>query len=171
MSDNCTDPIGRMCSVQDFTIEYINNSQTILYYFPDDAAIAFTASVPVDSPFRFGTVLTNIGGHYNQNTGSFTCAVPGLYYFSYHLVKKRADPRVDACGCSLGKNVVSVGIKAYIDPQDPFTSGGADMRSYGVSNGAYLNLFRGDTVQLVDCSSVNYFESWSSFSGVLVKAF
>ncbi|KAH3800937.1 hypothetical protein DPMN_154580 [Dreissena polymorpha] len=66
----------------------------------------------------------------------------------------------DLCGCSLAKNAVFIGIKAYIN-----TNG-----IYGVSNGAYLHLVRGDTVQLVECSPSNWFESWSSFSGVLIKS-
>ncbi|XP_052219108.1 uncharacterized protein LOC127836499 isoform X2 [Dreissena polymorpha] len=62
-----------------------------------DNAIAFTASGPVDFPFRFDNVLTNIGGRYYQSSGHFICNVPGLYYFTFHLVKKRASPAVDLC--------------------------------------------------------------------------
>ncbi|KAH3819009.1 hypothetical protein DPMN_120739 [Dreissena polymorpha] len=134
-------------------------------YVSDKAAIAFTASGPVDSPFRFDNVLTNIGARYDQSSGRFICTVPGLYYFTFHLVKKRTSPAVDLCGCSLGINSISVGIRAFIDPYAE-----ADRGSYGVSNGAYLQLLFGDTVQLVDCSSSGTFESWSSFSGVLIKA-
>ncbi|KAH3800935.1 uncharacterized protein LOC127838891 [Dreissena polymorpha] len=149
----------------------MNNLQSaIALNKKENAAIAFTAYGPVGSPVRFGTVLTNIGGHYYQTTGNFNCTVPGLYYFTFHLVKLRSST-VDSCSCNLGKNGQSVGIMAYIDPEDySSTTGGADAGSYGVSSGANLHLIRGDTVQLVSCSAVDKFENRSSFSGVLIKA-
>ncbi|KAH3809653.1 hypothetical protein DPMN_138028 [Dreissena polymorpha] len=107
----------------------------------DNAAIAFTAHIFEGSPVLFSNVITNIGNLYNQNTGTFTSTVPVLYYFTFHLVKKQS----------------------YMS-RDSYNG------SYGVSNGAYLHLMRRDTVQLVQCSPSNWFESWSSFSGVLIKA-
>ncbi|XP_006862394.1 PREDICTED: complement C1q subcomponent subunit C [Chrysochloris asiatica] len=37
-----------------------------------------------NSLVKFNNVVTNPQGHYNTNTGKFTCQVPGLYYFVYH---------------------------------------------------------------------------------------
>uniref|UniRef100_A0A7N4P4C1 Complement C1q C chain n=1 Tax=Sarcophilus harrisii TaxID=9305 RepID=A0A7N4P4C1_SARHA len=34
---------------------------------------------------RFNTVISNPQGHYDVSTGKFTCQVPGLYYFVYHV--------------------------------------------------------------------------------------
>ncbi|KAJ8342737.1 hypothetical protein SKAU_G00326650 [Synaphobranchus kaupii] len=36
------------------------------------------------SPVRFSTVITNLNGHFNIDTGKFVCHIPGTYYFVYH---------------------------------------------------------------------------------------
>ncbi|KAH3709739.1 hypothetical protein DPMN_069203 [Dreissena polymorpha] len=84
----------------------------------------------------------------------------------------RSGGRVDKCYCNLGKNSVYVGVKALTDPEDPLLSGsgGAYRGNNGVSNGAFLKLIRGDTGQLVECSDASSVESYSSLSGVLIKA-
>nr|XP_020668044.1 complement C1q subcomponent subunit B [Pogona vitticeps] len=36
-------------------------------------------------PVRFDRLLTNVNRHYETRYGRFTCEVPGLYYFTYHV--------------------------------------------------------------------------------------
>ncbi|WAR04933.1 hypothetical protein MAR_020302 [Mya arenaria] len=83
------------------------------------------------------------------------------------ILERRRSSAADDAGCYLHENGVSVGIRAYIGPQDGST--GADIESYGVSNSAYLRLAAGDKVRLGGCHSADHFESWSSFSGLLIK--
>ncbi|XP_006638431.1 complement C1q-like protein 3 [Lepisosteus oculatus] len=36
---------------------------------------------------RFTDVITNLGADYSPGSGKFTCRVPGVYVFSYHILK------------------------------------------------------------------------------------
>ncbi|KFO14980.1 Complement C1q subcomponent subunit B, partial [Balearica regulorum gibbericeps] len=38
-----------------------------------------------DLPIRFDRIITNEKGHYENRYGRFTCRVPGIYYFTYHV--------------------------------------------------------------------------------------
>lgn len=40
---------------------------------------------------RFDDVVTNLGNHYDQTTGKFTCQVSGIYYFTYHVLMRGGD--------------------------------------------------------------------------------
>ncbi|XP_061435677.1 complement C1q tumor necrosis factor-related protein 5-like [Lethenteron reissneri] len=50
---------------------------------------AFSAKVgtytpAAGSPVTFNVIITNSQGHYNPGTGKFTCAHPGIYYFTLY---------------------------------------------------------------------------------------
>ncbi|XP_051737739.1 complement C1q and tumor necrosis factor-related protein 9A [Ctenopharyngodon idella] len=38
-----------------------------------------------NAPIRFDKILYNRQGHYDPETGRFTCAISGAYFFSYHI--------------------------------------------------------------------------------------
>ncbi|XP_061435682.1 complement C1q tumor necrosis factor-related protein 5-like isoform X2 [Lethenteron reissneri] len=51
---------------------------------------AFSAKVgaytpAAGSPMKFNVIITNPQGHYNPGTGKFTCAHPGVYYFTLYM--------------------------------------------------------------------------------------
>lgn len=49
-------------------------------------SVGITSSYPAEySPIKFNKILFNDGGHYNPQTGKFTCAYPGVYFFSYDI--------------------------------------------------------------------------------------
>ncbi|KAM4703223.1 uncharacterized protein WCC33_011829 [Rhinophrynus dorsalis] len=41
-----------------------------------------------DQPVRFDNVITNKNNHYDPKNGKFTCKIPGIYYFTYHVTSR-----------------------------------------------------------------------------------
>ncbi|NXX84534.1 C1QA protein, partial [Urocolius indicus] len=60
------------------------------------------SSAPVGKTVVFDHVVTNQEGSYSPQSGTFTCSVPGLYYFAFQVVSSR-----DLC-LSLTKNLQPV---------------------------------------------------------------
>ncbi|XP_039352224.1 complement C1q tumor necrosis factor-related protein 5 isoform X2 [Mauremys reevesii] len=48
-----------------------------------------------DQPVRFDVVLINEQGHYDADTGKFTCEIPGVYYFAVHATVYRSSLQFD----------------------------------------------------------------------------
>uniref|UniRef100_A0A8C9DV37 Complement C1q like 3 n=1 Tax=Prolemur simus TaxID=1328070 RepID=A0A8C9DV37_PROSS len=48
---------------------------------------------------KFDDVVTNLGNHYDPTTGKFTCSIPGIYFFTYHVrasaIAQDADQNYD----------------------------------------------------------------------------
>lgn len=40
---------------------------------------------------KFDDVVTNVGNYYEPTTGKFTCPLPGIYFFTYHVLMKGGD--------------------------------------------------------------------------------
>ncbi|XP_057195074.1 complement C1q-like protein 4 isoform X2 [Triplophysa rosa] len=40
---------------------------------------------------KFDDVVTNVGNYYEPSTGKFTCPLPGIYFFTYHVLMKGGD--------------------------------------------------------------------------------
>lgn len=40
---------------------------------------------------KFDDVVTNVGNYYEPSTGKFTCPLPGIYYFTYHVLMRGGD--------------------------------------------------------------------------------
>ena len=76
----------------------------------------FTVCIPSQDSssdiIKFNSVISNIGNHFNANTGQFRCQYPGMYFFSLSLYK---NSRADSAQCWIRKNGANV-IYAYSDP-------------------------------------------------------
>ncbi|KAF0036296.1 hypothetical protein F2P81_011608 [Scophthalmus maximus] len=48
---------------------------------------------------KFDDVVTNVGNYYEPSTGKFTCPLPGIYFFTYHVrasaIAQDADQNYD----------------------------------------------------------------------------
>ncbi|GLD63409.1 collagen alpha-1(VIII) chain-like protein [Lates japonicus] len=100
---------------------------------------AFTAKLtnpfpPVGSPVIFDKLLHNGNQDYNPQTGIFTCTIPGIYYFAYHVHCKGGNVWV-----ALMKNNEPV-MYTY----DEYKKGLLDQ----ASGSAVLPLRQGDTVHI-----------------------
>ena len=40
---------------------------------------------------KFDDVVTNLGNHYDPSSGKFTCSIPGIYFFIYHVLMRGGD--------------------------------------------------------------------------------
>lgn len=125
---------------------------------------AFTAQLtnpfpPVGSPVVFDKLLYNGHQDYNPQTGVFSCTIPGIYYFAYHVHCKGANVWV-----ALVKNNEPV-MYTY----DEYKKGSLDQ----ASGSAVLPLQQGDTVhvQLPSDQAAGLYAGQyvhSSFSGYLL---
>ncbi|XP_028664264.2 LOW QUALITY PROTEIN: complement C1q tumor necrosis factor-related protein 5 [Erpetoichthys calabaricus] len=109
---------------------------------------------------RFDVVLLNEQGHYDAETGRFTCRVPGVYYFAIHATVYRASLQFDILKNS---QIVASYFQFYGNWPKPSS----------LSGGSLLHLVPGDQVWVqVGLSEYSGFYSSqktdSTFSGFLV---
>ncbi|RXM94192.1 Complement C1q tumor necrosis factor-related protein 5 [Acipenser ruthenus] len=116
----------------------------------------------VDEALRFDTVLLNEQGHYDPETGRFTCRVPGVYYFAVHATVYRASLQFDV----VKNNQVEASFFQYY---------GNWPKPASLTGGALLHLVPNDQVWIrVGIGEYSGFYSSaktdSSFSGFLVHS-
>ncbi|KAL4616626.1 complement C1q-like protein 2 [Arapaima gigas] len=84
---------------------------------------------------KFDDVVTNLGNHYDSFTGKFTCQVPGIYFFTYHVLMRGGD------GTSMWADLCKNGqVRASAIAQD------ADQNYDYASNSVVLHLDSGDEI-------------------------
>ena len=117
---------------------------------------------PKNDTLLFPYIVSNIGGHYNNNTGIFTCVYSGTYYFTFNLYKV---PTIPHAYCKIRKNGVP---EAYADSFPGVSNTG----SYTEATASLiLHLVKDDIVDAGGpCSATKTFAHLSSFSGFLLKA-
>ena len=113
----------------------------------------------IGTPIPFDKILYNKQQHYDPRTGIFTCKIPGIYYFSYHIHVKGTHAWV-----GLYKNGTPV-----MNTYDEYIKGYLDQ----ASGSAVIDLTENDQVwlQLPNAGSNGLYSSeyvHSSFSGFLV---
>ncbi|XP_077481858.1 C1q-related factor-like [Stigmatopora argus] len=111
---------------------------------------------------RFDDVVTNIGGNYDGATGTFTCKIPGTYFFIYNVLMRGGD------GTSMWADLLKnnlVRASAIAQDQD---------QSYDyASNNVILHLDAGDEVLIkLDGGKAHGGNSnkYSTFSGFILYA-
>ncbi|KAK5853391.1 hypothetical protein PBY51_007179 [Eleginops maclovinus] len=125
------------------------------------SAVLTRAYPPAASPIQFDQIIYNGENHYDQHSGVFTCQVPGLYYFSYHMHVNGANALV-----ALYKNEEPV-----LFTYDEYNKGFLDQ----MSGSTVLMLHGGDRVyvQVPDEESNGIFAADNvhcSFSGFLIAS-
>ncbi|XP_032880510.1 complement C1q-like protein 2 [Amblyraja radiata] len=86
---------------------------------------------------KFDDVVTNLGNYYDSTTGKFTCAVPGIYFFTYHVLMRGGD------GTSMWADLCKNGqVRASAIAQD------ADQNYDYASNSVVLHLDSGDEIYI-----------------------
>uniref|UniRef100_A0A8C6WJU1 Complement component 1, q subcomponent-like 4 n=1 Tax=Neogobius melanostomus TaxID=47308 RepID=A0A8C6WJU1_9GOBI len=84
---------------------------------------------------KFDDVVTNVGNYYEPSTGKFTCPLPGIYFFTYHVLMRGGD------GTSMWADLKKNGqVRASAIAQD------ADQNYDYASNSVILHLDVGDEV-------------------------
>ncbi|XP_029975577.1 uncharacterized protein LOC115408792 [Salarias fasciatus] len=113
--------------------------------------------VPTQLIFR--NVFTNIGNHYNPNTGYFTAPLRGVYYFRFTVHVAHSDFGFGMTLVKNGNGVVFIGDRPTSDTDAEDSA----------SNGAVLQLEVGDVVSLQSWGQVwddEYHRT--TFSGLLL---
>lgn len=63
---------------------------------------------------KFDDVVTNLGNHYDPTTGKFTCSIPGIYFFVYHVLMRGGDGTsmwADLCKNNQVRHILTFSIK------------------------------------------------------------
>ncbi|XP_067863170.1 complement C1q-like protein 3 [Heptranchias perlo] len=111
---------------------------------------------------KFDDVVTNLGNHYDPTTGKFTCSIPGIYFFTYHVLMRGGD------GTSMWADLCKNGqVRASAIAQD------ADQNYDYASNSVVLHLDAGDEVYIkLDGGKAHGGNNnkYSTFSGFIVYA-
>ncbi|CAL8323363.1 unnamed protein product [Arctogadus glacialis] len=111
---------------------------------------------------KFDDVVTNLGNHYDPSTGKFTCSIPGIYFFVYHVLMRGGD------GTSMWADLVKNNrVRASAIAQD------ADQNYDYASNSAVLHLEPGDEVYVkLDGGKAHGGNNnkYSTYSGFMVYA-
>ena len=115
---------------------------------------------PSTDTAMFAVVNTNIGQHYNAETGHFICEYPGIYVFSLTILKQSG---VIYAKCQIRKNQSQIA-QALSYPE------GVSEGFYSSSVSVVIYLVHGDTVD-VHCPSGlgSIHPDYTSFSGFLNK--
>ena len=109
----------------------------------------------------FPYIVSDTGGHYDKNSGTFTCVYNGTYYFTFNLYKV---PTAKHAYCKIRKNGVHY---AYADSYPGVSNMGGHNEATAT---LILHLVKGDKVDVGGpCTATNTFDSLSSFSGFLIK--
>ncbi|XP_020796424.1 complement C1q-like protein 3 [Boleophthalmus pectinirostris] len=111
---------------------------------------------------KFDDVVTNLGNHYDPTSGKFTCSIPGIYYFTYHVLMRGGD------GTSMWADLCKNNqVRASAIAQD------ADQNYDYASNSAVLHLEPGDEVYIkLDGGKAHGGNNnkYSTFSGFIIYA-
>ncbi|KAF3836492.1 hypothetical protein F7725_029050, partial [Dissostichus mawsoni] len=111
---------------------------------------------------KFDDVVTNLGNHYDPNAGKFTCSIPGIYFFTYHVLMRGGD------GTSMWADLCKNNqVRASAIAQD------ADQNYDYASNSAVLHLEPGDEVYIkLDGGKAHGGNNnkYSTFSGFIIYA-
>ncbi|XP_071943858.1 uncharacterized protein [Antedon mediterranea] len=113
------------------------------------------------SPMKYDTIITNVGNHYNLETGKFVCVIPGVYVFQVTSMKDIGSGKIVTRIKKNGTNQVAMEMDA-----SGFNS---------ASTMVVLDLISGDEVWTEPHSTTyNYYHSntngYCSFSGFLLYA-
>ncbi|XP_010858372.1 PREDICTED: complement C1q-like protein 3 [Bison bison bison] len=107
-------------------------------------------------------VVTNLGNHYDPTTGKFTCSIPGIYFFTYHVLMRGGD------GTSMWADLCKNNqVRASAIAQD------ADQNYDYASNSVVLHLEPGDEVYIkLDGGKAHGGNNnkYSTFSGFIIYA-
>nr|XP_002739445.1 PREDICTED: complement C1q subcomponent subunit B-like [Saccoglossus kowalevskii] len=111
-----------------------------------------------DQPVTYDNIYTNIGGHYNESTGNFTCPLSGVYYFTMAAVKPRDGNNLDIC---------------FMKNQIQLTCAYSNTAGYGTgTNSIILELHEGDGIWVKLGWSYALFSSssgYTTFSGYMIN--
>ncbi|XP_077372815.1 complement C1q-like protein 3b [Festucalex cinctus] len=111
---------------------------------------------------KFDDVVTNLGNHYDPATGKFTCSIPGIYYFTYHVLMRGGD------GTSMWADLCKNNqVRASAIAQD------ADQNYDYASNSVVLHLEPGDEIYIkLDGGKAHGGNNnkYSTFSGFMLYA-
>ncbi|XP_008332628.1 complement C1q-like protein 3b [Cynoglossus semilaevis] len=111
---------------------------------------------------KFDDVVTNIGNHYDPSTGKFTCSIPGVYFFIYHVLMRGGD------GTSMWADLCKNNqVRASAIAQD------ADQNYDYASNSVVLHLEPGDEIYIkLDGGKAHGGNNnkYSTFSGFMLYA-
>ncbi|XP_061654154.1 complement C1q-like protein 3b [Phyllopteryx taeniolatus] len=111
---------------------------------------------------KFDDVVTNLGNHYDPSTGKFTCSIPGIYYFTYHVLMRGGD------GTSMWADLCKNNqVRASAIAQD------ADQNYDYASNSVVLHLEPGDEIYIkLDGGKAHGGNNnkYSTFSGFMLYA-